>query len=106
MFFFGIFLFNQLDFSWWWFFVLILAPDISMLGYLVNSKIGAICYNIFHHKSIAITLYFIGFYLHNEVLELVGVILFAHASMDRVFGYGLKYSNSFSNTHLGKIGKH
>ena len=100
----GIFLFNQLNFAWWWFLVLILLPDIGMIGYLVNSKVGAITYNIFHHKGIAIVIYFIGVYLHNEIIELIGVILFSHSSMDRMFGYGLKYNDSFNNTHLGIIG--
>ena len=104
MFILGIFLFNQLNFAWWWFLVLILLPDIGMIGYLVNSKVGAITYNIFHHKGIAIVIYFIGVYLHNEIIELIGVILFSHSSMDRMFGYGLKYNDSFNNTHLGIIG--
>lgn len=25
--------------------------------------------------------------------------------MDRIFGYGLKYSDDFKHTHLGMIGK-
>lgn len=101
----GIYLFSQLDFQWWWFLVLILTPDFSMLGYLLNPKLGAAVYNFFHHKGIAILFYFVGIYLQNDLLQLVGVILFSHASMDRIFGYGLKYSDSFSHTHLGKIGK-
>lgn len=32
------------------------------------------------------------------------MILFAHASLDRVFGYGLKYADGFSHTHMGDIG--
>jgi hypothetical protein len=105
MFVLGIFMFNQLDFNWWWFLVLILTPDISMLGYLVNNNIGTLSYNFFHHKGIAILVYFIGVYFQNQILQLIGVILFSHASFDRIFGYGLKFSDSFKNTHLGKIGK-
>lgn len=105
MFVLGIFMFNQLDFTWWWFLVLILTPDIGMLGYLVNNNIGALSYNFFHHKGIAILVYFVGVYFQNQILQLVGVILFSHASFDRIFGYGLKFSDSFKNTHLGKIGK-
>lgn len=37
---------------------------------------------------------------------LAGVILFAHASMDRIFGYGLKYADDFKHTHLQEIGDH
>ncbi len=88
--------------AWLWF-ILFFSPDIAMLGYLINTSIGAYCYNLFHHKAVAIVLACIGFYTHNEWLTLVGILLFAHASFDRVFGYGLKYTDSFKNTHLGKL---
>ena len=101
----GIFMFNQLTFSWWWFLVLILTPDIGMLGYIINTKVGAIAYNIFHHKGIAIIVYFVGVYFQSQVIQLIGVILFSHASLDRVFGYGLKYFDAFNRTHLGTVGK-
>lgn len=100
----GIFLFSQLDFAWWWFAALLLIPDVGMFGYLINPKIGAFTYNIFHHKSIAIAIGLLGFYSNNQMLILIGVILFSHASFDRIFGYGLKYPDNFKNTHLGKIG--
>ena len=99
----GIFAFNQLDFLWWWFLVLILTPDIGMVGYLVNSKIGALSYNIFHHKGLAILIYVAGIYSANEVVQLVGITLFSHSALDRVFGYGLKYGSSFNDTHLGLL---
>mgnify|MGYP000492365352 CR=1 FL=1 len=105
MFVLGIYLFSNLDFSWWWFLALIFAPDIGMLGYLVNSKVGAIIYNIFHHKGIAIIIFLIGVYLNNQILQLAGIILFTHASLDRILGYGLKYFDAFKHTHLGNIGK-
>ncbi len=105
MFVLGIYLFSLLDFQWWWFLVLILAPDIGMLGYVFGNKTGAFFYNVFHHKGIAITLYLLGAYLSLPLLQLVGAILFAHASMDRIFGYGLKYDKGFKYTHLGEIGK-
>ncbi len=105
MFAFGIFLFNTLDFDWWWFPALLLLPDIGMLGYMVNAKVGAITYNFFHHKGMALVVYMLGFYLKNNILQLIGVIVFAHASLDRIFGYGLKYFDAFKNTHLGQIGK-
>jgi hypothetical protein len=101
----GIFLFSRLDFAWWWFPALILVPDFSMVGYLVNPKIGAWLYNFFHHKLLAVIVFVLGYYIDNQVLTLEGTILFAHSAMDRIFGYGLKYEDAFSNTHLGKIGK-
>ena len=99
----SIVLFNQLHFAWWLFLVLFLAPDISMLGYLVNTIIGAYCYNFFHHKAVGIIIGLVGFYLQNEIYMLAGIIIFGHSSFDRILGYGLKYTDSFKNTHLGSL---
>lgn len=101
----GIYLFSLLDYQWWWFLVLILAPDLSMIGYAFGNKSGAFFYNVFHHKGIAILLYIIGCYLKIEIIQLIGIILFSHSAMDRIFGYGLKYESGFKYTHLGEIGK-
>ncbi len=105
MFLFSILIFSTLPYAWWWFLVLILAPDISMVGYLVNPKNGAIVYNFFHHKALAIFCMAVGFYLRNDAWILVGAILFGHSSLDRSMGYGLKYFSGFKHTHLGEIGK-
>lgn len=101
MFGFSIFLFNQTEYIWWIYPALLLVPDIGMLGYLVNPKVGAAIYNLFHHKGIAIIFIVSGYIFPNEWLSLTGIILFGHASMDRIFGYGLKYEDSFKHTHLG-----
>lgn len=105
LFLFGIYLFNQLHYAWWWFLVLILAPDISMIAYAFGNKTGAFFYNIFHHRGIAIVVYLGGVFYSNHLIQLTGIILFAHSSMDRMMGYGLKYENGFKFTHLGEIGK-
>lgn len=101
----GILAFAMTGFSWWWFLGLFFVPDISMLGYAVNSKVGAFCYNLFHHFGVAIIAYLIGRLYALPYLTMIGTILFAHAAFDRIFGYGLKYSDSFHHTHLGSIGK-
>lgn len=101
----GIVLFSLLDFAWWWFPVLLLMPDIGMLGYLVSTKVGALTYNLFHHKAVAILCMGIGYFFEMELSLLIGIILFSHSAFDRILGYGLKYSDSFQHTHLGKIGK-
>ncbi len=99
------YLYLTLDYAWWWFFVLLLTPDLSMIGYLLGPRIGALLYNVVHHKGMGIALYLLGAYFHVQMLQLIGLILFGHSSMDRVFGYGLKYSDAFEHTHLGMIGK-
>src|SRR5690606_33990189 len=100
----AIVLFSQLDYAWWVFPARILLPYLSMLAYFIIPRIGAYLYNIFHHKLVAISIGLLGFYIGSEMLLLAGLILFAHASMDRIFGYGLKYVDDFKHTHLGWIG--
>ena len=99
---FSIYLFTLLDFQWWFFPLFLLVPDIGMIGYAANTRIGAIIYNIFHHRAISITLYVIGAFLANRIIQFTGLILFAHSSLDRVFDYGLKYSDNFKHTHLSQ----
>lgn len=101
----SIYALTLLDAAWWWYLVLFLAPDISMLGYAAGNEIGAACYNLFHHKGIAIAIFVTGLAIKNELLQLTGITLFGHASMDRLFGYGLKLKQGFKYTHLGLIGK-
>lgn len=94
------YLFSLLDYGWWLFLVLLLTPDLGMMGYAINKKIGAIIYNIVHHRGLQLMIYFIGLMLDLRIMMLIGVILFAHSSLDRVFGYGLKYKDDFKHTHL------
>lgn len=85
--------------------ILIIGGTLSMIGYLVNSQIGAATCNFIHHKGLGISIFVLGIISANQSVQLAGSILFGHSSMDRVLGYGLKYPGSFQNTHLGGIGK-
>lgn len=100
----GLFLFSQLPYAWWLFPALLLAPDIGMIGYAVNARTGAFTYNLLHHIGIAAIIYIAGSYWKIDELMLAGSIMLAHAGMDRIFGYGLKYPDAFGHTHLGWIG--
>lgn len=95
--------FSYLPYAWWVFPAVILLPDIGMLGYLIDNRSGAWLYNLFHHKGLAVIIFTCGLYFHWPVLQLTGIIMFGHASMDRVFGFGLKYEKGFKYTHLGKL---
>ena len=95
---------SAMDFAWWWFLVLILTPDIGMLGYLVDTRWGARIYNFFHNRAVAAAVGVAGWAVGNEIIMLIGLILFAHASLDRALGYGLKLPDDFRHTHLGWIG--
>ena len=101
----SLFLFSGLDYSWGWYALLFLAPDLSMLGYLVNPRVGAWTYNLVHHKGLSVALYVLGYLLSVPWLMFAGTLLLGHSSLDRVFGYGLKYPDAFKNTHLGVIGR-
>ena len=101
MFVLSIYLFALTDFAWWWYPVLLLVPDVGMLGYLANPKTGAFFYNLFHHKAVAVTLLAAWWFGASEILLLAGLIHFGHSSMDRIVGYGLKYPDDFKHTHLG-----
>jgi hypothetical protein len=99
----ALYLFSLTGFSWWLYALLFLAPDISMIGYLVNSQVGARSYNLFHHQGLAALLYLAGLLMLVPVLQLIGSVLLGHSAMDRLFGFGLKYPDSFYHTHLGFI---
>jgi hypothetical protein len=38
-----------------------------------------------------------------QQLSALGLVWFAHIGMDRALGYGLKYDDAFTHTHLGII---
>jgi hypothetical protein len=97
----AVYLNSSLSYPAWLYWVLFLAPDIGMVGYLINTRTGAALYNLFHHKGVAIAFYLAGFYLRNEPLMFTGLLLFGHSSFDRMLGYGLKHADSFKHTHLG-----
>ncbi len=99
----GVLSFLPFQFSWWLWIILFLSPDISILGYAIGKKTGGFFYNIFHHKGMAIAIAITGFLLKNDITVLTGTLLFAHASFDRIWGYGLKYMDDFKHTHLGWI---
>jgi hypothetical protein len=101
----SLFWFLQLNYAWWWYPVLFFVPDLSMAGYLAGTRPGAVIYNIVHHHAVSIGLFILGFFLGLPILQLAGVILLGHSSLDRMLGYGLKHSDAFKNTHLGEIGK-
>ena len=95
----------QYNSSWWWYLLLVIGPDFSMVGYLGGNKSGAIIYNMFHHKGIAVLAILLGFFIPNVWVLMTGIVLFGHSSMDRFFGYGLKTREGFKYTHLGVIGR-
>ncbi|MBO6793310.1 MAG: DUF4260 domain-containing protein [Balneolaceae bacterium] len=91
--------------DWWWYLILFIGPDIGMFGYVFSPKVGAYVYNLFHHKALAVIVFILGVYTQHDPILLLGAVLFGHAALDRIFGYGLKYIDDFKHTHLGRIGR-
>lgn len=102
---FSIAYFNFYPGEWILFVALFFVPDISFAAYLFSTKVGAVAYNILHHKGVMALLVLFGYFLQNDLVIKIGLIFLAHSSFDRVFGYGLKFSDHFEHTHLGWIGK-
>ncbi|WP_231491269.1 DUF4260 domain-containing protein [Pedobacter sp. Leaf170] len=94
-----------IHFAWWVWIPIFLIPDLGMLGYLLNNKIGAFTYNLFHHQLVAIVVAFSGMIFKIPYMELAGLVMLGHSSLDRVMGYGLKFNSGFNFTHLGIVGK-
>ena len=92
-------------YEWWMFILFLFVPDISMLAYLWGNKVGAVVYNIFHYKTLAVVIGITGYFISVPEMLFAGLVLLGHSSMDRIMGYGLKYYDNFKNTHLGWIGK-
>jgi hypothetical protein len=89
--------------QWWLYPALLLVPDIFMIGYLRNTKLGAVIYNIGHSYPAAALVTTLGFLVSSPITIAVGAIWFGHIGWDRMFGYGLKYGTSFKHTHLGDL---
>jgi hypothetical protein len=86
--------------SWWLFAALWLLPDLSMLGYLAGPRWGALCYNAIHSYLLPAGLATVALLLHRNALLPFALIWFNHIGVDRLCGYGLKYSTGFGDTHL------
>lgn len=96
--------YHQLGGSWLVFAVALLTFDISMLGYAVSDKLGAITYNLGHSMVFPGLALLVGYVHDLRWLLLFALTWLAHINMDRALGYGLKHE-TFHRTHLGRIGK-
>lgn len=85
------------------FILLLLVPDVSMIGYKVNIRIGSIVYNLVHTYALPALLVGLALALNVPVLLQIAFIWFAHIGMDRTVGYGLKYPTDFKDTHLQRV---
>jgi hypothetical protein len=93
----------QFGFSGLAFVLLLLVPDVAMIGYRVNPRVGAALYNAAHFYGLPALLLGLGWGLSTPLLVQGGLIWAAHIGMDRAVGYGFKYATAFKDTHMGRV---
>jgi len=98
-----LFAYQRLHCSWLLFALLFLTPDLFMLGYLLNVRIGAAIYNLAHTLTLPLALLLASYIQHWRLAPAIALIWIAHIAFDRLLGYGLKYPTHFKDTHLQHI---
>ena len=93
--------YGQTGQGWWLFAVLLLVPDLSMLGYLNGARTGAVTYNLAHAYLAPVFLLVAGWAAVLPLAVGIALIWVAHIGLDRALGFGLKYARGFKATHLG-----
>jgi hypothetical protein len=89
--------------GWVLFVVLLLVPDLSMLGYLRGVRFGTICYNLVHTLTGPFLLIAYAYLTRSVWVLPYALIWTAHIGLDRMLGFGLKYPTGFRDTHLGRM---
>lgn len=93
-----------LDGPLWFYLLLGLAPDVSMVGYLAGPRLGSQVYNVVHTYALPAVLAGLGLWAGVDLAVLGTLVWTAHIGVDRTVGYGLKYPTEFGDTHLGRVG--
>jgi hypothetical protein len=90
-------------YPWWLFVVLVLAPDLAMVGYLAGLRAGAVSYDALHTYVGPVLLGLVGVLGDFEAARQVALIWLTHIGVDRTLGYGLKYPSAGEDTHLQRL---
>lgn len=98
--------------TWWWVpLAAFLLFDLSQLGYLRSTRVGAAAYNLVHTYVWPALLAVIALLTWSSaptigLWTMIAASAWAfHVAVDRALGYGLKRPDAFTHTHLGWIGK-
>jgi hypothetical protein len=70
----AVFFYATYSSSWWLFAMLLLAPDVGMLGYLANPRVGALVYHVFHTYLLPWGLVVVGVLTRSEATPSVGIV--------------------------------
>lgn len=101
----ALYAYAQFGAGWGWFAALFLLPDLAFIAYLAGPRLGAIAYNATHSYAGAAALLALGLSASLPLAVAGALIWCAHIGIDRAFGFGLKYAEGFSYTHLGRLGR-
>jgi hypothetical protein len=71
-----------------------------MAGYLKDTRLGAVTYNLGHNYVLALAVIGVGLLADSLPVAGIGLILSAHVGLDRAMLFGLKYPSAFKDTHL------
>lgn len=85
------------------FIALLLVPDLSALGYMLNVRVGSLTYNAVHTYTVPLLLAGLALAGGWSLGVQIALIWIAHIGMDRMLGFGLKYPTEFKDTHLGRV---
>jgi hypothetical protein len=96
-------LYFDAGYGWLLLVLLALAPDLSMLGYLSGTRVGALSYNAAHTYVPPIALGVGGVLGNADLAVQLALIWLVHIGADRLLGYGLKYPSGFHETHLQRL---
>src|SRR5580698_1783846 len=78
--------YQHLHFSWFLFAILFLTPDLFMLGYTINPRLGAASYNLAHTLTLPLTLLLASYIEHWQRPTELALIWTAHIALDRLLG--------------------
>jgi hypothetical protein len=90
-------------FGWLLLVLFVLAPDLSMLGYLGGARVGALTYDVVHTYALPVALGVVGVVSERDTAVQIALIWLVHIGVDRFLGYGLKYPTGFRDTHLQRV---
>jgi hypothetical protein len=96
-------LYVDVGYGWFALVLLVLAPDLSAIGFLAGRRVGAVTYDLAHTYVWPVALGVVGVLGSSETATQLALIWMVHIGGDRLLGYGLKYPTSFRDTHLQRV---
>ena len=96
-------LYFHAGYAWWLLALLILAPDLSAIGFAAGASVGTAAYNAMHTSAVPVIVGAAGIIGHSHVAVELALIWLIHIGVDRAIGYGLKYPTGFKDTHLQRV---